>query len=300
MADGPLFAGIEMGGTKIVALVGTGPDHVAARRRIPTTAPDETITAIVEFIGEHTTAGNVVAGGIGSFGPVELRPDHSRYGHILATPKPGWSGVDVLGPLSAAIGAPTVIDTDVGCAALGEARWGAGKGIGTLVYLTVGTGVGGATVVGGEIARDVGHPEMGHLAVPRHRDDDFPGVCRFHGDCLEGMVSGPALAGRWGTPPERLTGSELADAVELVSWYLGAALRSIVYVVAPGRIVVGGGVSNLPGLLPAVRRHLRRELHGYPGLDEHGAGSFVVSPGLGDRAGSLGALALAAAAAGEE
>ena len=290
----PLLAGVELGGTKVVALLGTGPNDLVAECKIPTTTPDDTIGAVAEFFSIQAGRGNTAAAaGIGTFGPVELRPEHPLYGYIRSTPKPGWRGVDVLGPIRNAIGAPTAIDTDVNCAALGENRWGAASGVDSFVYLTVGTGVGGGAIIGGEPVHGLIHPEMGHVAVERHPDDRYVGRCPFHGDCLEGMASGPAIAERWNSLPEDLAGPNLSKAVEIEAWYLACGLRSVVYLLAPQRIVIGGGVSNLPGLVEAVRMDLTGMLSDYPGLDEHHSPSFVVPARLGDMAGPVGALALA-------
>ncbi len=294
MTEGPLLAGVELGGTKVLALLATGPNEVVAECRIPTTTPDETIGAIKEFFSTEAARGNAAsAGGIGTFGPVELRNEHPSYGRIGSTPKPGWGGIDVLEPIRDAIGAPTAIDTDVSCAALGERRWGAASGLDSFVYLTVGTGVGGGAIIDGTPVHGLVHPEMGHVAVQRQPDDRYDGRCPFHGDCLEGMASGPAIAERWGSQPENLTGPDLTKAVEIEAWYLACGLRSVVYLLAPQRIVIGGGVSHLPGLVGAVRVHLIEMLSDYPGLDEHRSSDFVVPAHLGEMAGPLGTLVLA-------
>lgn len=294
MTDNPLFAGVEFGGTKVLALLGTGPDEIIAEHRIPTSTPRATLRAICDFFSTEISRGNeVAAAGIGAFGPVELRRGKASYGHIGSTPKPGWSGTNVVGPIRDVIGAPTAIDTDVSCAALGEGAWGAASDVDSFVYLTVGTGIGGGAVIDGKPIHGLVHPEMGHVTVPRHPDDRYEGRCPFHGDCLEGMASGPAIAERWGSRAEDLSGPVLERAVELEAWYLAAALRSIVYVLAPERIVIGGGVSRLAGLIPAIRRSLAVELSDYPGLEEHRSPDFVVPAGLRDMAGPLGALVIA-------
>jgi fructokinase len=192
---------------------------------------------------------------------------------------------------------PVGFDTDVNGAALGEGRWGAARGLDSFVYVTVGTGIGGGAVVGGAPVHGLPHPEMGHVSVSRLPGDDFPGICPFHGDCLEGMACGPAIAARWGRPAEELRGDDLRRAVDVEAHYLAAGLRNVVYALAPERIVLGGGVAGLPGLLPSLRARLAGALAGYPGLPEHGGDAFVVPPGLGGAAGAAGALALAEAAA---
>lgn len=289
-----VYGAVEAGGTKFVCLVGSGPDDVRRTTRIPTGEPGPTLAAVVDFFREAVAAGEPIrAVGVGSFGPLELRPTHPDYGRILHTPKAGWSGVDVVGPLRDGLGLPVALETDVNAAALGEGRWGAARGCRSFVYVTVGTGIGGGAVVDGRLVGGLGHPEMGHLAVPRLAGDDFAGTCRYHRDCWEGFACGPALAGRFGRPPEALTGADLAAAVRLEAAYLALGLRALVYALAPERIVLGGGVPELPGLLEATRAELVRSLGDYPGLAEHKSEDFLVRPGLGGRAGVLGALVVA-------
>lgn len=297
----PLLAGLEAGGTKMVAAIGTSPADLKARTVIPTAEPAGTIAALIRwFTSAAVVHGPVSALGIASFGPVELRPGHPGWGRITTTTKPGWSGTDVAGPLGEALGVPVGFDSDVNGAALGEWRWGAARGLATFVYLTVGTGIGGGGLVGGRLIHGLVHPEMGHMRLPRHPDDTFAGSCPYHGDCLEGLAAGPAIAARWCAPAHAL--GDLEDrAVELEAHYLAGALATITYVIAPERIVLGGGVSKLPGLLDAVRRRLVETLGGYPGLPDHGdeIEEFVVPPGLGDDSGVAGGLALAEQAMGE-
>lgn len=282
---------VELGGTKIVCLIGSNPDHVVARTRIATGEPSRTLAQVIDFFRQ--AGGPLAAIGVASFGPLELRRSHPRYGRITSTPKVGWAGVDVVGPIRSALGVPVGLDTDVNAAALGEGRWGAARGLDTFVYLTVGTGIGGGAIVEGRTAHGLGHPEMGHLSVPRQPGDHFPGSCPFHADCFEGMASGAAIAARWGRPGEQLHGDELRTAVELEAGYLAAGLCTIVYTSAPQRIVIGGGVTALPGLLPLVRTTLVAALGGYPGLSEHRTHDFVVPAALGSEAGPAGALILA-------
>ncbi|WP_424215887.1 ROK family protein (plasmid) [Streptomyces sp. BI20] len=292
------FGSIESGGTKFVCLIGAAPDRIEAEVRFPTGPPGPTLDRAIEFLREGAAEfGPLDAVGIASFGPLELRPGHVRFGHLAATPKPGWSGVDVAGPVAAALGVPVGIDTDVNGAALGEGRWGAARGLDTYVYLTVGTGIGGGAVIGGEVVSGLVHTEMGHLAVPRIPDDPFPGSCPFHGDCWEGLAGGEAMAARWGAPAEELTGDTLRRALRWEAAYLAAGLRNIVYTTAPQRIVIGGGLAALPGLFPLVRAELVAALGGYPGLSEHAAEEFVVPARLGRLAGAAGGLVLASRAA---
>ncbi|MEW5986625.1 MAG: ROK family protein [Chloroflexota bacterium] len=289
-----VFGGVEAGGTKFVCAVGAGPDDVRAEVRFPTTTPEETLGRAVAFFQEQQERWPLAAIGIGSFGPVDLDPRSATYGSITATPKPGWSGADLVGTLGRALGVPVGFDTDVNAAALGEQRWGAAQGLDTFIYLTVGTGIGGGAMVNGRLLHGLVHPEMGHVRVPHDwAADPFPGICPFHGDCLEGLAAGPALAARWGRPGAELPSDH--PAWELEAHYLALALTTFICTLSPQRIVLGGGVMEQPGLLPLVRQKVQSLLNGYvraPAvLDE--IDRYIVSPGLGGRAGVLGALALA-------
>ncbi len=293
-----LYGAIEAGGTKFVCAYGSGPDDIAAEARFPTEDPTTTLGNMVAFFTEQIERVGPADGfGVASFGPIELRKDHPQYGCITTTPKAGWSGTQIIQPLADAFGARVGFDTDVNGAGLGEGRWGAAKGLSTFVYVTIGTGIGGGAIVDGKPLHGLTHPEMGHVAVRRKPRDAFGGICPFHGDCFEGMASGQAMAARWGTPAEELTGSAQAEAVAVEAWYVAQGFRSIVYTCAPERIVMGGGVTALPGLLDAVRAELGMALAGYPGLAEHDQAEFVVLPGLGGRSGIAGAFALAATVA---
>ena len=286
-----LFGGVETGGTWCVCAVGNGPDRIAARKQLPTTDPDETLRRIVDFFKR---APAVVAVGVGSFGPVDLHLGSHHWGEVMRTPKTGWSNAPIGRVLEHELGVPIRFDTDVAAAAMGEHRWGAGTDADSLCYLTVGTGVGAGLLLHGRPWHGIVHPEVGHMRVPHdlHRDP-FPGVCPYHGDCLEGLACGPALAERWGSPAEELEPGH--PAWELEAEYISAALANIVFTVGPDRIVVGGGVLGEPGLLAMIRRHLSELLGGYlqtPVLDP-GLERYVVGPKLGDDAGVLGAIAMA-------
>lgn len=294
-----LLGGIEAGGTKFVCLVGSGPDEIVAEERFPTGTPDATLAQAVAFYRDFGASGGQLAAiGIAAFGPVELRRSNPVYGYITTTPKPGWSGTDLVGPIRSALGLPVGFDTDVNGAALAEGRWGAARGLDNFIYLTVGTGIGGGAVVGGRLVHGLVHPEMGHVSVPRQPGDDYAGHCPFHDACLEGMASGAAMADRWGRRAEELPPDDLHEAVALEAAYLAAGLRNLVYTLAPERIVIGGGASRLPGLFPLVRKGLADALGGYPGgLPERESDDFVVPPALGQMAGPAGALILAEQAA---
>ena len=279
------LGGIEGGGTKWVCAVGTSPDDLRATETFPTTTPAETIGRAVAFFERE---GPVAAVGIGSFGPVDLRLGSPTWGHVTTTPKPGWANASVAPEIRDRLSVPVVFDTDVNAAALAEHRWGAAQGLDTFCYVTVGTGIGGGAMAGGALVHGLSHPEIGHLLVPHDCDaDPFPGVCPYHGDCWEGLASGPAMAARWGKPAEDLDRDE---PWQLEAHYLALGLVSVVSVLSPERIVLGGGVGGEPRLLPLVGAELDRLLAGYVPAPE------VVAPALGARAGVLGAIALAATA----
>jgi fructokinase len=287
----PLYGLIEAGGSKFVLGVARGPDDIIATTRIATTTPAETLAAVGDWLAQH---GPLAALGIGTFGPVEIDRASPQWGKILTTPKPGWSHTDLVGPLTKRLGCPVGLDTDVTAAALAEYRWGAGQVQPSLLYFTIGTGIGGGAVIGGRPLAGISHPEMGHMRLPLHpADADFAGVCPFHGTCLEGLASGPAIKARYG-----VTLSELPDdhpGHEITAWYLAHAVIAAQAMFEPGRIVLGGGVMATPGLIERVRLEADRLGNGY---FRGKAGEVVVAPGLGDRSGLLGALALAETALG--
>jgi len=295
--DQPLVAGVELGGTKCVCLLASGPDDVRETVRIPTTTPDETLTAIGAVLARWKAGPGFEALGVGSFGPLELDDRSPAFGTVVATPKPGWSGAD-LTRLGAGLNVPMVIDTDVNGAAMAEGRWGAAQGLRSFAYVTVGTGIGVGAIVEGRSIRGLGHAEAGHLRVGRLPGDDFAGVCPYHGDCVEGLASGPAVAARAGRDALELTPDD--PAWTPVIHALGGLLHNLVLTTAPERILIGGGVAGGQAwLFPRLRTALLDSLAGYGTADRIAADidRFVAPPGLGGQAGPLGAVALGLTAA---
>jgi fructokinase len=293
-----LLTGVELGGTKCVCILGTGPDDVRAVEHLPTGEREETLRRI-ETVLERWSAqdGAPRALGIASFGPVDLRADSSTYGHITSTPKHGWRNTDVARRLARRLGVPVVFDTDVNGAALAEGRWGAGVGLDDFAYVTVGTGVGVGSIVRGRSIFGMNHTELGHLRVVRKPGDTFGGVCAFHGDCVEGLASGPAIEARAGMPASQLPPDH--PAWEFVVHTLAQLLHAMVLSTAPRRILLGGGVMSAQAhLFERIRLELKRSLNRYvESTDlEQGISNYIVPPGLGTMAGPLGALALAAEA----
>jgi fructokinase len=291
----PLIGSVEAGGTKMVCAVGTGPDDIRDEIRFPTTTPAETLPRVIDYFRnwqvEH--GGRIDAIGYGTFGPCDPHPNSATYGWVTETPKPGWSNTDVVGPLEEAFGVPVGFDTDVNGAALGEQIWGAGRDVDSLVYLTVGTGIGGGIIVAGSIVHGLIHPEVGHIAMPRDPNvDPFAGTCPFHGDCLEGLASGPAIGARWDRPADELPPEH--PAWDLEAYYLAVACRNLICTISPERIVLGGGVMEQLHLFPRIRRMTRDSLNGYvqaPEIIEQ-IDSYIVPPGLGRQAGAAGCIAL--------
>jgi fructokinase len=286
-----VYGGVETGGTWCVCALGTRPDDIRAREQFPTTSPAETLERIVHFFRSHPPP---EALGIGSFGPVDLDRDSPTWGQVTTTPKSGWQGAPVATVLRDRLNVAVVFDTDVNAAAVGEQRWGAGQGHASVCYLTVGTGIGAGLIINGKPVHGLVHPEVGHLRIPHDtRRDPFGGSCPVHGDCWEGLASGPAIAERWGTPPVELPDDHPAWTLE--AEYVAQGILSIVCVASPQLVIVGGGVMQRPQLLPMVRHRLCDLVAGYLETPLLGSdiGDYVIAPSLGDDAGVLGAIALA-------
>lgn len=293
MNQPPLLGAIEAGGTKFICAVGRAPHEVLAQLRIPTTTPAVTLAAVLGFFEEaERQHGPVAAFGIGSFGPIELDRDSPEWGRMLTTPKPGWSGADLVAPLRSRFGRPVALDVDVGAAALAEVRLGAGQGTHSLAYVTVGTGIGAGFIINGRPLHGLMHPEAGHMHVRRAPGDlDFPGVCPYHGDCLEGLASGPAIQARWQRPLNELDAAHQ----EVIACYLGQLCANLALTLSCERIAMGGGVMQTDGLLERIRAQSRALLNGYLPRPQHRGElrDFIVAPVLGDHAGLAGALLLA-------
>ncbi|MBE3549985.1 MAG: Fructokinase [Brockia lithotrophica] len=285
---GRYWAGIEAGGTKWLFAVGerSGPPHCTCR--IPTEDPERTVRRVAEMLAAYPLVGV----GLGSFGPIGVVPERADYGVLRATPKPGWQGFPLRARLEKALGAPVRVVTDVAAAAWGELHLGSGRGLRSLAYVTVGTGVGVACVERGRFVGGGGHPELGHIFLPRAPEDEFPGVCPYHGSCWEGLASGPAVERRTGRRGEEL--AEDDPVWPVVAHYVAHGLLAVTYACAPERIVLGGGVGSRPIVFRLVRAQFSALLAGYTSFDAplH-AETYIVPPALGDQSGVLGALALA-------
>jgi len=289
-----LYAGIEAGGTKFVLGLGSAEQGSLVTHRVETRDPDETFAEIARFFAEHPDAGRIESVGIASFGPLDLRKASPTYGQIVRTPKPGWSGVDLVGRFGAMLGKPVAIDTDVNAAAIAESRLGAGTGKGDLAYVTIGTGIGVGLVTNGQPVHGQGHPEVGHILIRRHPDHrHFAGVCPFHGDCLEGLASGTAIRAAWGRGLDELPPDHPAWAVEADA--VAQLCATLILTVSPETIVLGGGVMAQAALFPAIRARTATLLAGYlADVDEATLADRIVPPGCDEAPGLIGAYLLAA------
>jgi len=281
----PRYWGIEAGGSKFVCASGSGPEGTEFAE-FPTTTPEETMRHVVDFFRSAEPAAAI---GIASFGPIDPNPQSLTFGYITSTPKRAWRNFDFAGTVQRALGKPVAFDTDVNAAALAESRWGAAQGLLSFLYVTVGTGLGGGALLDGRLLHGRLHPEMGHILVPHDREHDpFAGNCPYHGDCLEGLASGPAIEARWSQPAYRLPDGHAAW--DLETEYLSLGIVNWTCTLSPQRVILGGGVMQRQELFPKLRARVAELLKGYLEPPE------IVPALLGRRAGVLGALVLAAQA----
>ena len=289
-----LYGGIEAGGTKFVCVVASGPGQVVDEIRFMTTTPDETLGKAIQFFQPFVKSAQINAIGVGAFGPLDANPQSPTYGFVTATPKPGWSNTDVLGTLRRALQINIAMDMDVNTAALGEYLWGASKGCDPSLYLTIGTGIGGGYIVYGRPLIGLLSLEMGHVLIPHSRErDPFPGSCPFHGDCFEGLASGPAIQKRLGAAGAMIP--EEDPYWDLEADYIASALMNYILTLSPKKIILGGGVMQRDFLFPKIRRRVQEVLNGYVSSKKivEDVEDYIVPPGLGNQSGSLGAIALA-------
>lgn len=281
-----MYGAIEAGGTKFVLSVGDEALEIIDQLTIPTVSPEETMPLVIEFFKQFEN--NLLAIGIGSFGPIDVNPESSTYGFITQTPKLKWRNYDFLGSIQKAFpNVKTAWTTDVNASAYGE--YAVRDGVENLVYYTVGTGVGGGGVKQGKFVEGISHPEMGHIPVKKHADDSFDGHCPSHGDCLEGLASGPAVEARF----EKSAKDVPADDPywDIQAYYIAQSAYTTTLLLAPEMIIYGGGVMKVEGLLEKVRLAFDKLNQGYmstPDLEK-----YIVSPKLEDSAATIGCFAMA-------
>jgi fructokinase len=294
-----LYGGIEAGGSKFVCAIGDMRAKIWEKVVIPTTIPQETMPRVIDFFRRahiHTPLSGI---GIASFGPLDPDPRSQTYGYITTTPKAGWEHFDFVGTMKKAFNLPIAFDTDVNGAAIAEHHWGAAQDLHTFLYITIGTGIGGGGMFEGKMMHGLMHPEMGHILIPHNKErDPFDGVCPFHGDCFEGLASGPAMKKRW----------KVDSAMDLpedhVAWtleadYLAMVFANYIMTLSPQRLIIGGGVMRQKHLLDKVRPRVLAYLNGYVKHDEilKKIDEYIVSPQLGEQSGICGAIAMADVAA---
>ncbi|GMX61141.1 fructokinase GmuE [Paenibacillus elgii] len=286
------IGGIEAGGTKFVCGVGNEQGEVVDSISFPTEDPEITLGKAIAYFKEKS----VDAIGIGSFGPIDIRPGSPTYGYVTTTPKPGWGNVDFLGTLRREFDVPYGWNTDVNAAAFGEAAWGTAKGLKSCLYYTVGTGIGIGVFLEGRLVQGLVHPEGGHMLTRRHPGDDFAGLCPYHGDCLEGMASGPAIEARWNVKGHELPSNH--PAWEMEAYYIAQSITGAVLLNSPEKVILGGGVMQQSQLFPLIREAVKANLNGYVSAGEivERMDEYIVPPGLGQQAGLCGAFALGLAA----
>ncbi len=283
-----LFGALEAGGTKMVCAVGDETGTILERISIPTKTPEETIPAILEFFREKS----IMALGIGAFGPVDVKEGSETYGYILDTPKLSWKGFDLVGSIQKELNIPIGLDTDVNCACLGEVTFGCAKGLDTVIYITIGTGVGVGISINNKLHHGMLHPEAGHILLSRHSEDDYKGKCPYHENCLEGLASGPALEERWGKPAYELT--EEAKVWELEAYYIAQALVNFILTIMPEKIILGGGVMHQQQMMQLIRSNVTKLLGGYIKTKEmRDMDDYIVPFSLNDNQAILGCFELA-------
>ncbi len=283
-----IYGALEAGGTKMVCATGLSDGTITDQISIPTKTPDETIPAIIGYFKDKSIA----ALGIASFGPVDLEESSPTYGYITTTPKPGWANYDIVGNLKKALNVPIGFDTDVNGSLLGEVTYGSSKGLSDVVYITVGTGIGGGILSGGNLVHGMMHPELGHMLMRPHPTDTYAGKCPFHGMCLEGLASGPAIEERFGKKAKDLADNE--HVWDLEAYYLGQAITNLILTLSPKRFILGGGVMHQNQLFDKIRSEVRSMLNGYinsPLLDS--LDTYIVPASLGDDQGIMGCIKLA-------
>lgn len=289
-----MYGAIEAGGTKFVCAIGNGPEEIADEIRIPTTYPEETIGQVLKFFKKFSHRIQLRAMGIGAFGPIDLDQSSPTYGHIVSTPKKNWENTNLVGMIRKTYNLPIGFDTDVNAAALGEHEWGAAQDLSDFIYITIGTGIGGGGMINGQLMHGLLHPEMGHIRIPHDfAEDPFDGCCPYHGDCFEGLASGPAMQARWKMSPEML--KEDHKAWSLAAKYIGLAVTNYICTLSPQRIIIGGGLMNQKQLLPLIHKQVRQYLNNYIKSPEiiQTIEEYIVLPALGNQAGIMGAIALA-------
>lgn len=283
-----LLGALEAGGTKMVCALGNEKGEILEQCSIPTKTPEETIPGILDYFKDK----QIEALGIGCFGPVDLDKNSPTYGYITSTPKLAWKNFDMVGAMKKALGVPVGFDTDVNGSLLGEVTWGSARGLTDAAYLTIGTGIGAGIMTNGKLLHGMMHPEAGHMSLVLHKDDHYAGKCPFHGTCFEGLAAGPAIEARWGAKAAEL--ANRPEVWEMEGYYIAQALTTLVMVLSPQRIILGGGVMHQKQLFPMIRQKVRDMVNGYIQAERfNDMDNYIVPAGLNDDQGIMGCIKLA-------
>lgn len=290
-----LLGALEAGGTKMVCAIGNEKGEIFEQISIPTETPDITIPRMISYFKEK----NVEALGIGCFGPIDLNKKSKTYGYITSTPKLEWIDCNIVGAFKNALGCPVGFDTDVNGSVLGEVTFGQAKGKNSVIYITIGTGVGAGIYIEGKLLHGMLHPEAGHVLLRKREDDTYEGKCPYHKNCLEGMAAGPAIEERWGANAREL--KDRAQVWDLEAYYIAQALTDYILTVSPEMIILGGGVMHQEQLFPLIRSYVKEMLNGYIKTEEiEDLDHYIVPASLNDDQGIMGCLELGRRALCEE
>lgn len=282
------FGGVELGGTKMVCAIANDSMEIVDRAEIKTTNPKETINILVDYFKDK----EIASLGLGSFGPLNLNKQSKTYGYITTTPKQGWENTNIIEPFRV-LNVPIGFDTDVNAACLGEVKYGAGNNLDNVIYGTIGTGIGFGVYLEGKLIHGLMHTETGHMLLSKHKKDEgFIGSCIYHNNCFESLASGSSIEKRYGVKAENLYDNE--DVWNLEAYYIGQALCNCILCYSPQRIILGGGVMHVPGLIEKVRKETLSKLNGYVKKDEiiNKIDEYIVLPKLKNNSGIIGAIEL--------
>lgn len=293
------YGALEAGGTKMVCAIGDETGKIYEQISIPTTTPEETMPKIIEYFKAKEQEGHIDALGIAAFGPVDVKPDSKTYGTILDTPKLPWRQYSILNAMKEAFDIPMGLDTDVNGSCLGEMTYGTAKGLDSVLYLTIGTGIGAGIAIGGQLVHGMLHPEAGHILIAPAPEDENHCVCPYHKNCLEGLAAGPSIEKRWGAKAVNLV--DRPEVWELESDYLAQALVNFILTVSPQRIILGGGVMHQMQLFPLIRKKVLEKMNGYIRTPEMAdIDTYIVPASLNDDQGIMGCIRLAELAMPEQ
>jgi len=272
----------------MICAVGTEDGVLLDQTIIPTRGPKETMEDVIAYFRDK----EIEALGIASFGPVDIHKNSDTYGYILDTPKEAWQHFNLLGTIRDALQVPVELETDMNGACLGELTFGCARGLDSVVYVSIGTGIGAGIAVNGQLLHGMIHPEAGHMLLRRHPRDGYEGSCPFHATCFEGLASGPAIAERWGRPAEELHNN--ATVWEMESHYIAQAMVNLILIMSPRVIILGGGVMKNEALFPMIRKRVKKILNEYLNTDElQNLDQYIVPASLKGNQGVMGCIELA-------